>query len=127
MRILLSISCSLLLLGCKQTSLTEGEIPGTYNVKYSHGSERLVLGTDKTFTQIYMPLQGSNLTNSGKWSYSSQNRCVYLNEALIFDSGENEKLGQPRRTVWSLGILSFPEEIQLVVSDQAGLAFTKAR
>ena len=124
------LSFSLLVaIGCRKSEpVAVSEIYGAYSIKYSHGSEQLVLRGDSTFIQTYTPISlGQSFTNQGRWQYNADGPSVYLADAMLFDSGANQKPAVPGRTGWVLQVLSSNRKIELQVNDQESLYFLKIR
>ena len=125
--LLLSI-VGLLLMSCGQpTKTTAADFPGTYVAKFSHGSETLALKSDGTYEQKYVPTAGAAMqTNTGKWEFKTSPRpIIYLDDALLFDTRSNQPQIPPIRTVIGLGVRRWQNDIELVINDDAGLAYRK--
>lgn len=95
-----------LTIGCNKTQpLTVNLLSGTYIVKYSHGTETLVLQPDGSYTQRYVSKSNKEPTlNHGKWTLDFIRGANYvtLDEALRFDTGKDQPCVPPDRTMWSL-------------------------
>jgi hypothetical protein len=128
MLVLVVSIASLLLMSCGQSNkTTAADFPGTYVVKFSHGSEILVLKSDGTYEQKYVPIAGAaTQTNAGKWEFKTTPRpIVYLDDALLFDTRSNQPQIPPSRTVLGLSVRRWRSEIELAINDDAGLAYQK--
>jgi hypothetical protein len=128
MLVLLVSIASLSLMSCGQPNkTTTADFPGTYVVKFSHGSETLVLKPDGTYEQKYVPTAGAaTQTNTGKWELKTSPRpIVYLDDALLFDTRSNQPQIPPIRTVLGLSVRRWRNEIELVINDDAGLGYQK--
>ena len=116
------------LMSCGQpTKTTAADFPGTYVAKFSHGSETLVLKSDGTYEQKYVPTAAAaTQTNTGKWEFKTSPRpIVYLDDALLFDTRSNQPQIPPIKTALGLGVTRWRNEIELVINDEAGLGYRK--
>ena len=66
--------------------MTINELVGTYSVNYGHGSEKLVLNGDSTFTQVYtQAANGLSTTNSGRWEWWKEDGAILFRDVDLFD------------------------------------------
>src|SRR5277367_6886631 len=87
--------CTILIVcfGCKKEPLTEARLVGYYYVKFPHGSENLLLKDDKTFIQIYIPIEnGRSQTNTGTWDFDLKFKDVFLTGAVLYVNGEGQTI-----------------------------------
>lgn len=107
---------------CRQSSkMSATDFPGIYLVKYSHGSETLVLQPDGTYEQKYAPITGAIIqTNTGSWFFHSRpSAFVHLKNALLFDnSRSNRPQIPPKRTDLGLNVLIWWKDVELVLNDE---------
>jgi hypothetical protein len=116
-----------LLIGCvREEPLTVQLLSGTYVLKYRHGTETLELHKDGTYAQRYVSSsQKEPVLNEGKWSIDFVGGKIAVYDALLFDTGRNERRVPPIRTGWSLLVLQASGRIELPVDPDRALVFEK--
>lgn len=117
-----------LVAGCGPRTMNVEELVGTYVVKYRHGSEKLILKSDGTFTQDYMRLEnGQSTTNSGKWEFWKEDRAILLRDAIEFDKWGEQGKQPSERIVWRIRIAKRFGKISLIIGEEGVLEYDKAR
>jgi hypothetical protein len=107
--------------GCR---VKVGELPGTYKVRYQHGSETLLLRNDGTFRQVYIPLNdGASMTNSGTWQFDKSDRAIVLRDVIQFDQW-GQQGNSAERIVWRIRIARFGK-LSLIIDEDVGLEYEK--
>jgi hypothetical protein len=77
---------SLVGFGCGVSSVKSSDLVGIYTAKYGHGSEKLTLSADGTFSQVYTQLEDrQSTTNSGTWKFEKEHGDICLTDAYRFD------------------------------------------
>lgn len=124
--ILICVACTFLAACGKSKPMSTADFPGSYLVRFSHGSELLTLKTNGTFEQKYTPISGTAQTNVGTWEFKTIPRPIlYLNNAMLFDTRANQPQIPPVRTVLGLGVWSYGKEIELILSVNSDLRYQK--
>src|ERR1039458_5071328 len=113
-----AICCGVAILcfGCGKKTITEARLSGSYQVKFPHGNESLILNSDKTFVQIYTPkANGQADTNKGTWEFHSKYDDVILTGALLYDDRAGHANTNLERTVWDLPVMERFGQISLSI------------
>jgi hypothetical protein len=69
--------CGLLLVflfGCNEKGQARAsikELVGSYETEFNNGKERLTLNDDRTFSQVFVTLNGQIIITKGKWTLSN--------------------------------------------------------
>lgn len=119
---------ALSLMSCgRAPKTTAADFPGTYIANFSHGSETLVLKSDGTYEQRYVPkASDASQTNAGKWDFTiSPSPSITLEDVLLFDTRSNQPRIPPIRAVLGLGVRRFGNQIELIISEDEGLEYRK--
>jgi hypothetical protein len=118
----------LLSFGCGVSSMKSSDLVGVYTAKYGHGSEKLTLSADGTFSQIYTQLEdGRSTTNSGTWKLDKQHGDICLSDAYRFDEyGRRNK--QPfEKTVMVIRVAVRLGQISLVYGERGVEEYQKVK
>ena len=124
--LVLAVLCA----GCgrddSSVTITPGMLPGTYSVAYSHGTEKLILEQNGVFIQEYLPkAAGAPITNSGKWTFDSSSGKIDLIDALMFDTGEDQKRSSPHKTQWTLRVAATRSEVRILINRDLMLYYVR--
>lgn len=84
-RLGLVIIALLLVAACRRVSV--GEIPGRYTVKYSFGTEVLVIVRNGTYTQIVNIGNDAPLERAGTWTYDQGSGKITLEDHIMVHDG----------------------------------------
>ncbi len=85
-----------LISGCSKPE--EKDLIGTYEAKYSYGTEILTLNSDKTYEQTFQSYKEKNLKNSGSWDYDAATSRVRLTNIMAVDDFD-----KPAKNIGSVG------------------------
>jgi hypothetical protein len=113
--------------GCGVSSTKSRDLVGVYTAKYGHGSEKLTLSADGTFSQVYTQLEdGRSTTNSGKWEWWKKDGGILLRDVYLFDDSGQRR--QPlEKSVWRIRIAKRFGKISLIIGEEGVLEYDKAQ
>ena len=120
------VSTAIVAVGCNVGSTKE--LSGDYSVNYMHGTEKLTLRTNGTFTQIYSRLgDGVSTANSGTRTFDKNRGHIVLRDVLVFNEGQG---GEARREqllkgVWQIQVAKCLGDISLIIGEPGVLEFDK--
>ena len=123
--ILLIAACAMLSIGC---GLSESELPGTYELRYSYGVERITMSSDGSYQQVFQSNKGDGFDNRDHWQLRSTNRVstLILKGAVIVDDGFGNMAPQRNQGDWLMPVRrGLFGGIYLVSNEDLGFEFEK--
>ena len=114
--------------GCGKETIDETHLVGSYQVKFPHGSESLLLNKDKTFVQVYTRItDGKSETNAGTWNFDLKFKDVFLTGAVLYDNRKGQISTNLEKTMWELPVIQSFDQISLSIDGDRVYEFEKIK
>lgn len=102
------------------------DIPGTYEAKYSFGTETLELNSDGSYIQVFASA-GNSRTNIGTWTFHPAKEwldggSLILDDALIFGDGFGQPSKEVRKSTWALDVEGDTSKVMLVQGEDSAFS-----
>jgi len=107
---------------------TKEQLVGTYEIKYSFGTDRLILNADNTYEQRFIDTAGNAYTNRGKWNFEGgrENQVALINAFDVCSAFGKFASTEPRRG-YSARTFGWYGGTVIAVSEDLGLYMRKIR